>query len=176
MNHLLAHAATSRILGVRPLRQIFVAKLAPHAQYLYALGLVRFHHEVVLHARLLARPLLRRAFSLPLIHASIRPYGSGASWNAVCEASTKRPRVKSCNEPASATQSGDQLVVRTKPKTDYWRKTFYDYVTDNGHFFFLPVIGDFALESCVAGKYGALYDQAGLMVRIDSSNWLKCGL
>src|SRR5437899_2784787 len=96
MNHLLAHAATSRILGVRPLRQIFVAKLAPHAQYLYALGLVRFHHEVVLHARLLARPLLRRAFSLPLVHASIRPYGSGASWNAVCEASTKRPRVKSC--------------------------------------------------------------------------------
>src|SRR5205823_1086191 len=73
-------------------------------------------------------------------------------------------------------QSGDQLVVRTKPKTDYWRKTFYDFVTDNGHFFFLPVIGDFALESCVAGKYGALYDQAGLMVRIDSSNWLKCGL
>jgi uncharacterized protein len=84
-------------------------------------------------------------------------------------------KMKWFNEPASATQSGDQLVVRTKPKTDYWRKTFYDYVTDNGHFFFLPVIGDFALKSCVAGKYGALYDQAGLMVRIDSSNWLKCG-
>ena len=46
-------------------------------------------------------------------------------------------RMKWFNEPASARQSGDQLVVRTKPKTDYWRKTFYDYVTDNGHFFFL---------------------------------------
>jgi uncharacterized protein len=54
-------------------------------------------------------------------------------------------KMKWFNQPASATQSGDQLVVRTKPKTDYWRKTFYDYVTDNGHFFFLPVIGDFAL-------------------------------
>jgi hypothetical protein len=41
-------------------------------------------------------------------------------------------KMKWFNEPASATQSGDQLVVRTKPKTDYWRKTFYDYVTDNG--------------------------------------------
>src|SRR5438067_3958062 len=36
-------------------------------------------------------------------------------------------KMKWFNEPASATQSGDQLVVRTKPKTDYWRKTFYDY-------------------------------------------------
>jgi len=80
------------------------------------------------------------------------------------------------NEPASARQSGDQLVVRTKPKTDYWRKTFYDYVTDNGHFFFLQVAGDFTLESRVVGKYATLYDQAGLMVRIDNNNWLKCGL
>jgi regulation of enolase protein 1 (concanavalin A-like superfamily) len=80
------------------------------------------------------------------------------------------------NEPASARQSGEQFLVTTKPKTDFWRKTFYDYVNDNGHFFFLPVTGDFTFESRVAGKYAALYDQAGLMVRIDSSNWMKCGL
>jgi len=85
-------------------------------------------------------------------------------------------RMKWFNEPASARQSGDQLAVRTKPKTDYWRKTFYDYVTDNGHFFFLQVAGDFTLESRAVGKYAALYDQAGLMVRIDNNNWLKCGL
>jgi len=85
-------------------------------------------------------------------------------------------RMKWFNEPASARQSGDQLVVRTKPKTDYWRKTFYDYTTDNGHFFFLQVAGDFTLESRVVGKYATLYDQAGLMVRIDNHNWLKCGL
>ena len=85
-------------------------------------------------------------------------------------------KMKWFNEPASAKQSGDQLIVTTRPKTDYWRKTFYDYVTDNGHFSYLPVTGDFTLESRVAGKYAALYDQAGLMLRIDSSNWLKCGL
>jgi uncharacterized protein len=85
-------------------------------------------------------------------------------------------KMKWFNEPAIAKQSGDQLVVTTKPKTDFWRKTFYDYVTDNGHFFFLPVIGDFTFECRVAGKYAALYDQAGLIVRLDSSNWLKCGL
>jgi hypothetical protein len=85
-------------------------------------------------------------------------------------------KMKWFNEPASVKLSGVRLIVTTKPKTDYWRKTFYDYVTDNGHFFFLPVTGDFAMECRVAGKYSALYDQAGLMVRIDSSNWLKCGL
>jgi regulation of enolase protein 1 (concanavalin A-like superfamily) len=40
----------------------------------------------------------------------------------------------------------------------------------------MPVTGDFTFESRVAGKYAALYDQAGLMVRVDSANWLKCGL
>lgn len=85
-------------------------------------------------------------------------------------------KMKWFNEPASSKQSGDQLVVTTKPKTDFWRKTFYDYVTDNGHFSFLRVAGDFTLECRVAGKYAALYDQAGLMARLDSSNWLKCGL
>jgi regulation of enolase protein 1 (concanavalin A-like superfamily) len=85
-------------------------------------------------------------------------------------------KMKWFNEPASARQSGDRFVVTTKPKTDFWRKTFYDYVTDNGHFFFLAVTGDFTFECRIAGKYSALYDQAGLMVRMDSSNWLKCGL
>jgi regulation of enolase protein 1 (concanavalin A-like superfamily) len=85
-------------------------------------------------------------------------------------------KMKWFNEPASAKQSVEKIAVTTKPKTDFWRKTFYDYVTDNGHFFFLPVTGDFTFESRVAGKYAALYDQAGLMVRVDSGNWLKCGL
>src|SRR6266568_2628504 len=85
-------------------------------------------------------------------------------------------KMKWLNEPASAKQTNDLFIVTTKPKTDFWRKTFYDYVTDNGHFLFLPVTGDFTFESRVAGKYAALYDQAGLMARIDSGNWLKCAI
>jgi uncharacterized protein len=80
------------------------------------------------------------------------------------------------NDPAFAKREGDQLVVVARPKTDFWRKTFYGYVTDNGHFFHLPVPGDFTFLARVSGNYGALYDQAGLMARIDSANWLKCGI
>jgi len=79
------------------------------------------------------------------------------------------------NEPASWKRTGDSLQVRSRAKTDFWRKTFYGYITDNGHFFYLPVRGEFVFEARVNGKYAALYDQAGLMVRLDAENWVKCG-
>jgi regulation of enolase protein 1 (concanavalin A-like superfamily) len=79
------------------------------------------------------------------------------------------------NEPASWKRSGDRLVVHSRAKTDFWRKTFYGYVTDNGHFFHVPASGDFTFQARVNGQYGALYDQAGLMVRLNADNWMKCG-
>jgi regulation of enolase protein 1 (concanavalin A-like superfamily) len=83
--------------------------------------------------------------------------------------------MKWLNEPASWKRAGGRLIVSARPKTDFWRKTFYGYITDNGHFFHLPVTGDFVFESRIDGKYVALYDQAGLMVRADAENWMKCG-
>jgi uncharacterized protein len=79
------------------------------------------------------------------------------------------------NQPASHKVEGEQLLVRSSAKTDFWRKTFYGYITDNGHFFHLGVSGDFVFEARVNGHYAALYDQAGLMVRKDAENWMKCG-
>jgi regulation of enolase protein 1 (concanavalin A-like superfamily) len=84
-------------------------------------------------------------------------------------------RMKWLNEPASWKRVGDRIIVSARPKTDFWRKTFYGYITDNGHFLNLPVTGDFVFESRIDGKFVALYDQAGLMVRVDAENWMKCG-
>jgi regulation of enolase protein 1 (concanavalin A-like superfamily) len=84
-------------------------------------------------------------------------------------------QMKWMNDPASFKQSAVELVVRSKPKTDFWRKTYYGYITDNGHFFRLPVTGDFVFEARISGQYASLYDQAGLMVRLDAENWMKCG-
>jgi uncharacterized protein len=84
-------------------------------------------------------------------------------------------RMSWMNEPASSKLGGTQLLVHSRPKTDFWRKTFYGYVTDNGHFFHLPAPGDFTFLVRVNGQYAALYDQAGLMVRLDAENWMKCG-
>lgn len=79
------------------------------------------------------------------------------------------------NPPASVRFDTGLVTVRPKPRTDFWRKTFYGYVTDNGHFFSVPVFGDFTFRARVNGHYATLYDQAGLMVRLDEKHWMKCG-
>jgi len=79
------------------------------------------------------------------------------------------------NEPASSKIVGEQIVVRSRAKTDFWQKTFDGYVADNGHFYHLTVPGDFTFTACINGRYATQYDQAGLMVRLDSENWMRCG-
>ncbi len=80
------------------------------------------------------------------------------------------------NEPPRWNQTVDRLVVLTGPQTDFWRKTHYGFIRDSGHFCYERVTGDFVAEVEVRGQYKDLYDQAGLMVRVDEANWLKCGL
>jgi len=84
-------------------------------------------------------------------------------------------RMSWMNEPASAKIDGNEIVVRSRAKTDFWQKTFDGYVADSGHFLHLPASGDFTLTASVNGEYATQYDQAGLMVRIDADNWMRCG-
>ena len=79
------------------------------------------------------------------------------------------------NPPAETSFGAGTVTAKSKPRTDFWRKTFYGYITDNGHLFSLPVFGDFQFQARVNGHYAALYDQAGLMVRLDEKHWMKCG-
>lgn len=80
------------------------------------------------------------------------------------------------NEPKQWRREGNVLICTANPKTDFWRKTYYPYITDNGHFLARKVKGDFVATIKVSGQYHDQYDQAGLMVRYDESNWMKCGV
>jgi len=80
------------------------------------------------------------------------------------------------NEPTDWYRQGDRIAVTTDPKTDFWRKTHYGFIRDNGHFCYQPVSGDFTADVSFSGRYTDQYDQAGLMVRLDEANWLKCGI
>ena len=80
------------------------------------------------------------------------------------------------NEPSKWNADGDSLSLTTDPKTDFWRKTHYGFIRDNGHFFYQTVSGDFVVETEFQGSYHALYDQAGLMIRSDETTWLKTGI
>lgn len=80
------------------------------------------------------------------------------------------------NEPPQYKQQDNVITVTAAPKTDFWRQTHSNHIANNGHFYYQDMTGDFNMQVKIAGKYAALYDQAGLMVRLDDLNWMKCGV
>jgi regulation of enolase protein 1 (concanavalin A-like superfamily) len=80
------------------------------------------------------------------------------------------------NEPRNWKQENDHLFVFADTHTDFWRKTHYGFVRDNGHFYYEGVSGNFQVETEFQGQYESLYDQAGLMVRVDETTWIKSGI
>jgi regulation of enolase protein 1 (concanavalin A-like superfamily) len=80
------------------------------------------------------------------------------------------------NEPAAWRLDGDALAVTTDRATDFWRETHYGFTRDTGHFFALETTSDFTAEMRIEAEYRELYDQAGMMVRLSSEEWLKAGI
>ncbi len=80
------------------------------------------------------------------------------------------------NEPPVWTESDAGLTVFTAPKTDFWRVTHYGFIRDTGHFYYDTVDTDFSLEVTIRGQYDDLYDQAGVMLRVNDRHWIKTGI
>jgi uncharacterized protein len=80
------------------------------------------------------------------------------------------------NEPAHCHVGETGLRLTTDAKTDFWRETHYGFVRDSGHFLGFPAADGFTATLRVEGVFETLYDQAGLMVRIDEMRWVKAGV
>lgn len=80
------------------------------------------------------------------------------------------------NDPADWAFEDGTLNVTTGEKSDFWRHTHYGFVRDNGHFWQLPAPEKFTATLTFEGDYETLYDQAGLMLRLDEASWVKCGI
>ncbi len=80
------------------------------------------------------------------------------------------------NAPKKAVVTADKVQVEVEGGTDFWRVTHYGFIRDNGHFYYQEQAGDFLAKVKVTGHYKDLYDQAGLMVRLDEKNWIKTGI
>ncbi len=80
------------------------------------------------------------------------------------------------NEPEVHRGDAADLHITTGAKTDFWQETFYGFARDNGHAYLTPVEGDFTARVRFSGDYRELYDQAGLMLRIDARTWIKTGI
>jgi regulation of enolase protein 1 (concanavalin A-like superfamily) len=80
------------------------------------------------------------------------------------------------NAPKKATITAKNVQLQVDGGTDFWRVTHYGFIRDNGHFYYQEQEGDFLAKVKVVGHYHELYDQAGLMIRLDEKNWIKTGI
>jgi regulation of enolase protein 1 (concanavalin A-like superfamily) len=81
------------------------------------------------------------------------------------------------NEPEHCIVHPDgSLEVSTGMQTDFWRETHYGFVRDSGHFFGVKAAGGFTAQVRINADFRELYDQAGLMVRLDERTWIKAGI
>ncbi len=78
------------------------------------------------------------------------------------------------NEPTAWQAEGRTIRLTADAGSDFWRKTHAGGIRDSGHFYYQPVSGDFVAEVTLRANYETLYDQGGLMVRLDETQWLKC--
>lgn len=79
-----------------------------------------------------------------------------------------RPRTWSVDEAA--------LKLVTDGATDFWRDTHYGFRRDSGHFLGFSTSDAFTAQLRIRGEYRELYDQAGIMVRLDEHRWVKAGI
>src|SRR5262245_26679782 len=96
---------------------------------------------------------LHELFDKPAIHPRLRWYCEPPRWSV---------------EPARR-----WLRVEPNGGTDFWQKTHYGFEADNGHLLFTGLTGDFVMTTRVRFHPVHQYDQAGLMVRVSPSCWLK---
>ncbi|AWB46355.1 DUF1349 domain-containing protein [Paenibacillus sp. CAA11] len=79
------------------------------------------------------------------------------------------------HEPASC-KAGEHLLIRTLPDTDLWQRTHYGFKRDNGHCLLTSIQGDFAMEADLEYEPNQLYDQCGIIIRVNEENWIKASV
>ena len=70
-------------------------------------------------------------------------------------------------------QVDNGLHITTGPETDFWQRTHYGFQNDNGHALLCDMSGDFSMETAVRFTFKNRYDQCGLLLRLDTENWIK---
>jgi hypothetical protein len=71
---------------------------------------------------------------------------------------------------------GTGLLVTAREGSDFWRTTSYGFVHDDGHALLTDLPPGTAVEVGFLADFTDLYDQAGAMVRVDASTWIKAGV
>lgn len=79
-------------------------------------------------------------------------------------------------EPTRTDWDGDSLLVEAPAKSDAWRTTSYGFVRDDAPALLAPFGPRDAVEVTFVLDYDQAYDQAGVMIRVDETTWIKAGV
>ncbi|MEE3918421.1 DUF1349 domain-containing protein [Micromonospora sp. BRA006-A] len=71
---------------------------------------------------------------------------------------------------------GGGLLVEPRGGSDFWRRTSYGFVHDDGSALLAPFPAGSAVEVSFVLDYTAQFDQAGVLVRVDERRWTKAGV
>ncbi|MDE6863089.1 MAG: DUF1349 domain-containing protein [Eubacterium sp.] len=85
--------------------------------------------------------------------------------------------LKWTRKPKNCTVNDDKIEMITEPHTDLWQRTYYHFRNDNA-----PVLQietderyfSFTVKTEIDSKHR--YDQAGIVMYLDSENWLKASM
>lgn len=79
--------------------------------------------------------------------------------------------------PVATSRDGDDLLVTAVEGSDFWQRTLYGFQHESGHALLAPWDRQRAIEvSFRIDTFTDLYDQAGLMLRVDADRWIKTGV
>lgn len=80
------------------------------------------------------------------------------------------------NEPENYEINDGVLTMDVPAQCDFWRIAHYGFTVDDGPFLYGEYGGEFEAKVKVSGDYKTRFDQAGMMIRIDKENYVKCGI
>ncbi|WP_066721734.1 DUF1349 domain-containing protein [Sphingomonas pituitosa] len=121
--------------------------------------------------------LSRRAILGSAVALSVPGVAEAATHGAAGEAVLGRKDGRWLNAPKQwRADAGGDLMLVTDRGTDFWRETHYGFTRDSGHFLGFPTGDAFTAQLRIRGRYEKLYDQAGIMVRVDERRWVKAGI
>lgn len=89
---------------------------------------------------------------------------------------TNKP-LKWTNKPAEYSINDNEIIITTSPHTDLWQKTYYKFINDNA-----PILQTetndkyFSFMTKVSFNTNHRFDQCGIIVYLDSENWIKASI
>lgn len=80
-------------------------------------------------------------------------------------------------QPQNSSVSEDRVILYTDPETDLWQRTYYGFQSDNAPLLCTKTADpffSFVVKTQFESKKA--YDQCGIVVYINSDNWLKASV